>query len=57
MKKDKQSVPVQKGKIESNQMTMRHMPYDQRVKEREKEYKDIRSGQDLTLHVPRKGRS
>jgi hypothetical protein len=55
--KRESKVEIQKGKIISNPPTMKQMTYPERVTEREKEYKDIRRGQNTDLHTPRKGRA
>jgi hypothetical protein len=55
MKKSRE-VPIQKGKIIANPMTMREMPYNERVKERETELRELRHGKTLDLHTPKKGR-
>lgn len=56
MKKNKQPVPVQKGKIDPNPMTMKQLTHTQRLAERSEEIKGIRKGQHTDLHTPRKGR-
>lgn len=47
-------VEVQKGKIDPAMPTMKTMTNPQRVQERKQEYKEIRDGQTLKLHTPKK---
>lgn len=47
-------VPIQKGKVVVDMPTSKMMTYPEKVREREKEYKEIRDGQTLKLHTPKK---
>jgi len=49
-------VPIQKGKIISNPMTMKQMPYRERVSERREEIAERKSGQTLKECEPSRGR-
>lgn len=54
MKKRESQVPVQKGRIEGNPQTMKQMTHPERLREREGEVKELRRGQHLDLHTPKK---
>jgi hypothetical protein len=54
MKKQSKEVPVQKGKIDSNPMTMKQMNQDQKVRERREQIKESRRGQTTDFHSPRR---
>jgi hypothetical protein len=46
-------VPVQKGSIDPNPMTMKQMTHPQKVAQAREEQALRRSGQTMTLHEPR----
>ena len=48
-------VEEQKGRIDPNPMTLRQMPYPERVKDREHEIYERRRYQTMELHEPKTG--
>jgi len=54
MKKDSYKVPVQKGNINPDMKTIKTMLHKERLVERAQELKDLKDGQTLKMHVPKK---
>lgn len=50
----RKEVPVQKGTIISNPPTSKQMPWPEKVRNREQEIKEKRSGQDLGYQTPKR---
>jgi hypothetical protein len=49
----KNKVEVQKGRMDPNMPTIRHMTHSQRLRDREEEVRMTRRGQDLEYHEPK----
>ena len=54
--KESHDVPVQKGKMNPNPVTIKQMTYPERVRERDEEMKGLRRGQTMDMHEPKRSR-
>ena len=54
MSKQERKVPEQKGPIHAAEMTSKHMTFQEKVAEREQQMREMRDGQTLKYHEPKK---